>query len=55
MTFYYEFSEREIHAIHEENVGASYLRINRLKDRIMQARIDAALGLMESDSKPNDL
>lgn len=42
-----EMTEREIAALHHENTGAQYNRIGHIKDRFMQARIDAALRLDE--------
>lgn len=38
-----ELTQRELDAIEEENRGAPYQRANRIADRAMQARIDAAL------------
>lgn len=43
MSVYFEFSERELHSLHEENTGTAYRRAARISDRAMQARIDAAL------------
>lgn len=48
MTLNYEFTEREISALHRENVGPHYHRINYVKDLAMEARIDAALQWHES-------
>jgi hypothetical protein len=38
-----EMTEREIAALHHENTGAQYNRIGYIKDRFMEAKIDAAL------------
>lgn len=47
-----ELTEREIAAFHQENCGADYKRIGYLKDRFMQAKIDAAL---KEDEKTEDV
>lgn len=43
MTTDFEFNERELNALHEENTGTTYNRSARISDRAMTARIDAAL------------
>lgn len=38
-----EWTEREISAIYRENIGPSYNRIAVIKDRFMDAKIEASL------------
>lgn len=38
-----ELTEREISDIHRENTGPSYRRIAAIKDRVLEAHIEAAL------------
>lgn len=38
-----EMTEREIEALRHENTGVTYNRLGHIKDRFMQARIDAVL------------
>lgn len=37
------FTDREISAIHRENVGPAYNRMAVIKDRVLEAHIEAAL------------
>ena len=37
------FTDREISALHRENTGAQYHRLAVLKDRFIEAQIEAAL------------
>lgn len=39
----YELEEREICALVQENVGAPFKRLSYIKDRCIEARIEAAL------------
>lgn len=44
-------TEREIAALHHENTGAPYKRLGYIKDRFIEAHIDAALKVDETKSK----
>lgn len=48
-------TEREIAALHHENTGTPFKRLGYIKDRFMQARIDAALKVDEAKAavRPN--
>lgn len=39
----YEMTEREIAALHHENVGPAFKRISYISDRFMEAKIEEAL------------
>lgn len=43
MMVYYEFTEREISALHRENSGVHYKRLNYIRGLGLEARIEAAL------------
>lgn len=47
-------NEREVSALHRENVGPAYNRMAVIKDRVVEAQIEAALKPSETCGFHND-